>query len=251
MLRKWIDIMKKVVLITGSSRGLGRDLAICFAKDGYNVVINYCNCRDLAVSLAKKLEDEFKIKSLVVKCDVSIEDEVKEMVDKVISEFGRLDVVINNAGISDDCLLEEKSSDRFRRVLDVNLVGTFLVSKYASLVMGEGSIINISSTNGIDTYYPYSMDYDASKAGVISLTHNFANLLAPKIRVNAIAAGWMNTSMNGNMDKELVLEEEARILLGRFADPVEVARVALFLASDDASYINDSVIRVDGGVKNV
>ena len=115
--------------------------------------------------------------------------------------------------------------------------------------MNKGSIINISSNTGIDAYYSYSLDYDASKAGLINLTHNFASMYAPNIRVNCIAPGWINTEMNKELDKEYIKEECEHILLERFAEPKEIANVVFFLASDEASYITDTIIRVDGGLK--
>ena len=124
------------------------------------------------------------------------------------------------------------------------------MSKYIGELMYEnknGSIINISSTNAIDTYYPMSLDYDASKAGVISLTKNLAVQYAPYVRVNTVAPGWTMTEMNVNLDEEFINNENKKILLNRFAKPEEIANVIMFLASDKASYINSAVIRVDGG----
>ena len=149
-----------------------------------------------------------------------------------------------------DTLFEDKTVENFRKIIDVNLIGTFLVSKYASEYMlknKSGKIINISSTNGIDTYYPYGLDYDASKAGVISLTHNLAMQFAPYINVNCIASGWINTDMTKELDEDYIKEESSKILLGRFAEPMEIANVVAFLASDEASFVNGSIIRVDGG----
>lgn len=235
---------KKIALVTGSSRGIGRETIKKFAQEGYNVVINYNNSYEDAISLKEEVEKEYNVKALVIKCDVSNESEVKDMIDSIIKEFNRIDVVVNNASISIDTVFEDKTVDNFKRILDVNLIGTFLVSKYASTYMTNGSIINVSSTNAIDTYYPEGLDYDASKAGVISLTHNLAKQFSPNIRVNAVAPGWTRTDMNKNIDEN---EYKDDILLKRFADPKEIASVIVFLASNEASYINNSVIRVDGG----
>lgn len=242
--------MNKTVLITGASRGIGACTAKVFAQNGYNVIINYNNSMDEALKLKEELENAYGVKALIIKCDVSIENEVIDMVDKSLEVFNKIDVLVNNAGIAIDKDFDDKNVNDFRRTLDVNLIGTFLVSKYVGKHMlnnKSGSIINVSSTNGIDSYYKESLDYDASKAGVISLTNNLANAYAPYIRVNSVAPGWINTDMNKELDSEFINNENKKILLGRFAEPVEIANVIYFLASDSASYINSSVIKIDGG----
>jgi 3-oxoacyl-[acyl-carrier protein] reductase len=236
--------MNKTVLVTGSSKGIGKATVLKYAKEGYDVVINY-NSDLEGASETEKLAKEFGVNTLVVKCNISDEVEVIEMINKIKEVFGRLDVLVNNAGIAIDTLFEDKTVENFRKTLDVNLIGTFLVSKYASRIMDNGVIINIASTNGIDTVYPESVDYDASKAGVISLTHNFAGVLAPNIRVNAICPGWVNTEMNKELDKDFVAEETTKIKLGRFAEPEEVADAIYNISI--STYINDAIIRVDGG----
>ena len=244
--------MSKVVLVTGSNRGIGRSTIEEFAKAGLDVVINYCHHKEEAFELKEYIESTYNVRTLVVKCDVSKEDEVIEMINEIMDYFGRLDILVNNASVCRDSLLMDKEVVSFKRILDVNLIGTYLCSKYASKVMSdEGcSIINISSTNAIDTYYPESCDYDASKAGVISLTHNLAREFSPYIRVNCVCPGWVNTDMNKELSVEQVHDEEKNILLKRFANPEEIAKVIVFLASNKASYVNDSIIRVDGGKFN-
>lgn len=240
------------VLVTGSSRGIGKAIILEYAKNGYDVIINYNNSEKEALELKNYVETNYNVKALVVKCDISRESEIDSMINIIYKEFGYLDILINNAGIALDQDFELKTKDEFMKTLEVNLVGTYLLSKKIGLKMQKrktGTIINISSTNGIDTTYPESIDYDASKAGVISLTHNLANYFAPYIRVNTICPGWVNTDMNKDLDKVFVDEEISKILLNRFAEKEEIANLAYFLGTDKASYINDSIIRIDGGVK--
>ena len=240
------------VLVTGSSRGLGKTIILEYAKNGYDIIINYNNSEKEALELKDYVESTYKVKALVVKCDISKESDIDSMIEEIYKEFGHLDILINNASIALDQDFELKTKNDFMKTLEVNLVGTYLLSKKIGLKMLErktGNIINISSTNGIDTTYPESIDYDASKAGVISLTHNFANYFAPYIRVNCICPGWINTDMNKDLSKEFIEEETSKILLNRFAEPSEIANLAYFLGTNKASYINDSIIRIDGGIK--
>ena len=246
--------MKKVVaLVTGSNRGIGRACIEELAKQGVNVVINYCHHEHEAKELEKYIKEKYQVEVLTIKCDVSIEEEVEKMVNTIIDTFGGIDILVNNAGVCRDSLFLDKNIKEFRRIIDVNLIGTYLCSKYVGKVMlnaKKGKIINISSTNAIDTYYPESCDYDASKAGVISLTHNLANSFAPFVNVNCVCPGWVKTGMNKDLSLEQINKEKKKILLGRFAEAEEIAKVVVFLASSKANYINDSIIRVDGGKYN-
>ena len=244
--------MRKTVLITGASRGIGASCAVEFAKNGYDVIINYLSNEEKAEILKKEIETNYNVRVLIIKADISKEEEVRNMVDIIIKEFNHIDVLVNNAGIAIDTIFLDKTVENFRKTLDVNLIGTFLVSKYVGKYMlnnKKGSIINISSTNGIDTVYPESIDYDASKAGVISLTKNLAIEYAPYVRVNSVAPGWVLTEMNKELDSGFIKEETKKILLERFAEASEIAKVVVFLASDDSKYINSEVIRVDGGFR--
>ena len=242
--------MKKTVLITGASRGIGKATAVEFAKNGYNVVINYVSNDYAASNLKSFIVENYDVDVMLCKCDVSCEEDVKKMVSDIISHFGCIDVLVNNAGIAIDTTFEDKTIENFKKTLDVNLIGPFIVSREVGKYMikqKKGSIVNVSSTNGLETYYEYSLDYDASKAALINLTHNLSEYFAPYIRVNAVAPGWVNTEMNKELDEDYVKEECEKIYLRRFAKPEEIAKAIYFLASDDASYINNEVLRVDGG----
>lgn len=245
-----MDFHGKVVWVTGSSSGIGEATIKEFASLGADVVIHYYQHKEQAESIEKFIQSHYQVETLLVQGDVANEEDVKRMVEEVLNKFGQIDVLVNNAGIAIDTMFEDKTVDNFRRTLDVNLIGTFLMGKYIGKIMFNqktGRIINISSTNGIDTVYPESIDYDASKAGVLSLTKNLAIQYAPYVLVNTLAPGWVNTPMNQELDSEMIEAEEKKILLGCFASPEEIAHVVVFLASDKASYINASVLRVDGG----
>lgn len=246
------DFETKIALVTGSSKGIGTATIRAFAKEGCNVIIHYNTHKEEAIRLKEEVEKNDHVKAICIHADLRKEEEIKQMVQQAMDTFGRIDILVNNAGIAIDSLLEDKTKENFMNILEVNLIGAFLLSKEVGRYMMEqksGTIINISSTNGIDTPYPESIDYDASKAGLISITKNLSTIYAPYIRVNCIASGWVETDMNQDMDASFKEQELSKILLKRFALPEEIANVCVFLASDKASYINGSVIRVDGGVK--
>lgn len=243
--------MNKTVLVTGAGTGIGAATAIMFAKNGYDVIIHYNKSYEEALKVDEECK-KYGIDTLLVKADIANELEIKEMIDKILIKYSKIDVLINNAGIAIDTLFSDKTKENFMKTLEVNLVGTFLVSKYVSEIMLKnkyGRIINISSTNGIDKYFPMCLDYDASKAGIISLTHNLALQLKPYINVNCIAPGWIGTENElKDVDLEYIKSEEEKIFVGRIGKPEEVASLALFLASKEADYINNEVIKIDGGM---
>lgn len=244
-----MDLNEKIVLVTGSSRGIGKAIALAFAEKGAKIIINYSKSEKEAKEVVKEIL-KLGSEAIAIKCDVSKEEEVKKMISAIIKKFGRLDILINNAGIVYDIPFFEKTAEQWNKTLGVNLIGTYLCSKYAVPHLKKqksGVIINIASTNGIDTLSPDSADYDASKAGVISLTKNLANELAPTIRVNCVAPGWVNTDINKNLPKDYIAGETEKILLKRFGMPDEIAKAVLFLASDDASFITGTTLIIDGG----
>lgn len=242
--------MNKTVLITGASRGIGAATAKIFASHNYNVIINYNHSKEKAEILCQSLEKKYQIKALPLKADISNQKEIDSMLEEIKKKNITIDCLINNAGIDRDSLFQDKTFQDFEMVLKTNLIGPFWLSKEIGLDMykrKQGKIVNIVSTNAFDTYYPCSADYDASKSGLISLTHNLAVELSPYVNVNAVAPGWTNTDMLNQLDKEYIEEEKKKILFHRFAEPEEIANVIYFLASEQASYINNEVIRVDGG----
>lgn len=243
--------MNKIALVTGSAKGIGRAIVEKLASDGYDVVINYLSSSELAFKLKNEIIDKYAVKCLAFKCDVSKVDEVDFMFDNVEKELGNVSVLVNNAAVDYANLFNLKTSEEFLRLLDINVVGYFNTFKRAYKKMLEqeyGRVVNISSTNGINTYYPMSIDYDASKAAVISLTHNMAMQGAPFIHVNCVAPGFIGTESElDGYDEEFLKEECDKILLKRYGKPEEVANLVSFLVSDKADYINNSIIRIDGG----
>lgn len=245
--------MNKVVLVTGGAQGIGKAIALELAKNHYDVVINYLTSNKAAALLEEEIKKNYDVRVMIIQADVSKEEEVDAMISLIEKKWGGVDILINNAAVDLSNLFHLKTADEFRKTLDVNVVGTFNCSKrvYRHMLDQEyGRIINISSTNGINTYYPMCIDYDASKAALISLTHNLAFEYGPYINVNAIAPGFIGTDNElDGYDKEFLKEEQEKIMVNRYGKPEEVAYLVKFLISDEANFINNTIIRIDGGQK--
>lgn len=245
--------MNKVVLVTGGAQGIGKAIILELAKNHYDVVINYLTSNKAVALLEEEIKKNYDVRVMTVQADVSKEEEVDAMISLIEKKWGGVDILINNAAVDLSNLFHLKTADEFRKTLDVNVVGAFNCSKrvYRHMLDQEyGRIINISSTNGINTYYPMCIDYDASKAALISLTHNLAFEYGPYINVNAIAPGFIGTDNElDGYDEEFLKEEQEKIMVNRYGKPEEVAYLVKFLISDEANFINNTIIRIDGGQK--
>ena len=243
--------MNKVVLVTGGAQGIGKAIVLELAKNHYDVVINYLTSNKAAALLEEEIKKNYDVRVMTIQADVSKEEEVDAMISLIEKKWGGVDILVNNAAVDLSNLFHLKTADEFRKTLDVNVVGAFNCSKrvYRHMLDQEyGRIINISSTNGINTYYPMCIDYDASKAALISLTHNLAFEYGPYINVNAIAPGFIGTDNElDGYDEEFLKEEQEKIMVNRYGKPEEVAYLVRFLISDEANFINNSIIRIDGG----
>lgn len=245
--------MNKVVLVTGGAQGIGKAIVLELAKNHYDVVINYLTSSKAAALLEEEIKKNYDVRVMTIQADVSKEKEVDAMISLVEKKWGGVDILINNAAVDLSNLFHLKTAEEFRKTLDVNVVGAFNCSKrvYRHMLDQEyGRIINISSTNGINTYYPMCIDYDASKAALISLTHNLAFEYGPYINVNAIAPGFIGTDNElDGYDEEFLKEEQEKIMVNRYGKPEEVAYLVKFLISDEANFINNTIVRIDGGQK--
>lgn len=240
----------KTVFVTGASRGIGKEVALKFADNGYNVVINYVSSK----TNVEKLKAEFEtkgVKTLVMQADVTDKEAIEELVKKAIEEFGSIDVLVNNAGITKDNLLMRMSEEEFDKVIEVNLKGTYIVTKAVTKYMmkkRKGSIINLSSVVGI-AGNAGQCNYAASKAGIIGFTKSVAKELASRsIRANAVAPGFIETDMTAVLSDEVKENIHNQIPLKRMGTANEVANLIYFLGSDESAYITGQVINVDGGM---
>jgi 3-oxoacyl-[acyl-carrier protein] reductase len=241
--------MKGVALITGGSRGIGRAIVEAFAESDYRVAFTFATAEKSALGVVAELEKK-GAKAIAFQADVRSLERAEEVFRSVEGDLGPVSVLVNNAGIRRDVsLLNMKPSD-WHEVIDTNLTGPFNYSRVASRAMmrAGGAIINVSSVSGI-TGMPGQCNYSASKAGLIGLTKALAKEMARfHVRVNAIAPGFIESEMTSSMDETLRKKLYATIPMGKPGDARDVARLALFLAGDDASYVTGQVYTVDGGL---
>ena len=242
--------MDKCALITGATRGIGKQIAITLAKQGYNIALNYRKENEELENTKIEIEN-IGVQILAVKGDVANFEDCENFVKQVIERFGQIDVLVNNAGITKDMLLMRMKKEDFEQVIDTNLVGTFNVTKNVVPYMMKarsGRIINISSVVGISGNAGQT-NYSASKAGIIGFTKSLAKEIASRnILVNAVAPGFIETNMTDVLKDDVKQEIAKNIPLKRMGTTQDVANVVKFLVSDDSSYITGQVINVDGGM---
>lgn len=242
---------KKVALITGGSRGIGKKIAEKFARNGYNIVINYVSEKTDVNKLESDLSQNGKVEVLCIKCDVTDFNSCQEMVKKAVDKFGKIDVLINNAGITKDNLLMRMKEEDFDKVINVNLKGTFNMTKNVISYMMKkrsGRIVNISSVVGVSGNSGQA-NYAASKAGIIGFTKSVAKELASRnILANAVAPGFIETDMTDVLSESVKESIYSQIPLKKMGKPEEVANAVYFLGSDENTYITGQVLNVDGGM---
>lgn len=239
----------KVAIITGSGRGLGKEAAILFAREGAKVVVCDIN-EEWAKVTAREIQEAGGV-AIAVQVDVTCPDSVKSMVDETLKAFGRIDVLVNNAGITADALLVKMTDEQWDRVIDVNLKGVFNCTRAVAPIMieqGRGKIVNTSSVVGVYGNIGQT-NYIASKAAIIGMTKGWAKELGRKgINVNAVAPGFTMTDMMATVPEKILTSVKEKTPLGRLGEPRDIAYAYLYLSSDEANFVNGAVLQVDGGL---
>lgn len=241
----------KVALITGGSRGIGKAIAIKLASLNYDILINYNNSKIQAEELMQEIKEKYNVNVAIYKANIAEEIEINNLFNFAINKFNKIDVLINNAGICIDLEFKDRTVGHFMETFKTNVFSVFQLSRLIGQEMVKnkyGKIINISSNNSINCFYPTTIDYDASKSAINSITKNLAIEFSPYINVNAIAPGWINTDMNKELTPDIMEYEKNRILKKRIGTPEDVANLTAFLISDEANYINGEIIVIDGGM---
>lgn len=241
----------KTAVITGGSRGIGKAIALKFAENGANIVLNYNRSTNTNIDELLSEIEGFNVSAYAVKADVSNFKEAEELIRLTKEKFGAVDILVNNAGITRDNLIIRMTEEEFDSVINVNLKGAFNCIRQVSPIMlrqGSGKIINISSVVGVSGNAGQA-NYAASKAGIIGLTKSVARELSKKgINVNAVAPGFIETSMTDVLSDKVKNNIINSILIKRMGKPEDVANLVLFLASDSSNYITGQVINIDGGM---
>ena len=241
---------RPVALVTGATRGIGKEIALELAQNGFDIAVNYRSMQDGMEEVKKEIEEK-GARCEFVKADVANFEECESMIKETIEKYGKIDVLVNNAGITKDGLIMRMKKEDFEAVIDINLVGTFNVTRNVIPYMikqKSGRIINVSSVVGVAGNAGQT-NYSASKAGIIGFTKSLAKEVASRnILVNAIAPGFIDTDMTKVLSDNVKEGINAQIPLRRMGNPKEVAKVVKFLASEDSSYITGQVINIDGGM---
>lgn len=240
----------KSAIVTGASRGIGREIALQLAKEGARIAVNYSGSKDKADEVVQQIKDAGG-EAFAIQADVSNSNSVKKMVDMTIEVFGSVDILVNNAGITRDNLLVRMKEDEWDDVININLKGVFLCTKGVTRQMMRqraGKIVNVASIVGISGNAGQA-NYVAAKAGVIGFTKTTAQELAARnINVNAVAPGFITTDMTDTLNEDMKNQMLANIPLGKLGSPEDVAKTVMFLLSEDAAYITGQTIHVDGGM---
>ena len=243
---------KRVALITGGTRGMGASEVYEFAARGYDVMFNYVKSDVEAQRIRADIEKRFGVRATAMRADLSCEGEVRGLATAALETFGRVDVLVNNAGIALYGEFADKDIDGWDRSMRVNLYAPFLLTQLLAPRMVErryGKIVNIATIDVMTTYNAQSAEYDASKAVLISLTKTSSLEYAPYVNVNCVCPGWVATDMNKELPQELLDYQASKTCKGRMAKPEEVAKLVAFLASDDAEFIDGEIIKIDGGYR--
>lgn len=222
-----------VALVTGSSRGIGKEIVLLLAQKGIDVIITYNTNQEKAEELKKHIIDTYNVKVDTIKCDLSNESDILNLKETIIKDYNHLDILVNNAALSLDNSIDDKTKEEFMKVLEVNVVGTFLLTKNLYKYMDNGIIVNISSTDAEDTYSELSIDYSVSKAGINMLTKEEA-MIFDNIKVIGVMPNWTNTESIKEMNPDYLKEEMKRIGQERLEEPEEVAKNIVNLMFDDS-----------------
>lgn len=245
-----MDLSNKIALVTGGASGIGRTISLELAKSGATVIVNYNQSKEKAATLIAEIEQNGG-KAVAFQANIAHFEEAKNLVDLIINQFGQLNIVVNNAGITDDALILRMNEEQFDRVIETNLKGVFNICKHSAkslLKSGYGRLINISSVAGV-LGNAGQANYSAAKAGVIGMTKALAREFAGRnVTVNAIAPGFIETDMTKKLSEDVIKAWAEQIPLKRFGKPEDVAHAVLFLASEQASYITGHTLEVDGGL---